>query len=154
MSHPPDGDLCFRSAREMAVLVRTGQVSAVELVRAHLDRIDAVNPAVNAIVTLVPERALAEAARADAAVREGRPLGPLHGLPVAHKDLHETRGIRTTYGSPIFRDYVPDYDTLLVERVRQAGAILVGGDGRAPAGGKLLDGFEAFFLRAGVFEGP
>ena len=119
-------DLCFLSAREMAALVATGQVTAVELVEAHLDRIDAVDHAVNAVVTLVPERALAEAAQADRAVREGRPLGALHGLPVAHKDTHRTAGIRTTYGSRIFADLVPDDDELIVARMRAAGAISIG----------------------------
>ncbi|AEA25164.1 amidase [Pseudonocardia benzenivorans] len=119
-------ELCFLTAREMADLVRTGQVSAVELVRAHLDRIDAVNPAVNAIVTLVPEQALADAARADEARSAGRPLGPLHGIPVAHKDTHRTAGIRTTYGSRIFADHVPDDDELVVTRIRAAGAITIG----------------------------
>ncbi|MGE0840945.1 amidase [Pseudonocardia sp.] len=119
-------DLCFLPARTMVDLVRTGEVSAVQLVRAHLDRIEAVNPAVNAIVTLVPERALAEAAAADAARRAGRPLGPLHGLPVAHKDTHRTAGIRTTYGSRIFADHVPGDDELVVARIRAAGAITIG----------------------------
>src|SRR5262249_30140200 len=89
-------------------------------------RIEQINPRVNAIVTLAAEQALSAADAADAAALRGTPLGPLHGLPVAHKDLQETRGIRTTYGSPIYRDHVPDYDTLLVERVRRAGAIAVG----------------------------
>jgi amidase len=119
-------DLCFLPAREMAALVRTGRVSAVELVQAHLDRIEAVDPVVNAVVTLVPERALTEAARADRAVREGRPLGALHGLPLAHKDTHRTTGIRTTYGSRIFADHVPEDDELVVARLRAAGAITIG----------------------------
>src|SRR5262245_29699527 len=109
------------TACELASRLRRREVSAREVVEAHLARVSQVNPAVNAIVTLTAEQALAAADKADTFASRGRPLGPLHGLPVAHKDLHETRGIRTTYGSPIFRDYVPDYDTLLVERVRQAG---------------------------------
>jgi amidase len=114
------------TACELASRLRRRGVSAREVIEAHLARISQVNPAVNAIVTLTAEQALAAADKADNSALSGMALGPLHGLPVAHKDLHETRGIRTTYGSPIFRDYVPDYDTLLVERARQAGAILVG----------------------------
>ena len=95
--------------------------------KAHLARIGEVNPRLNAIVTLLPEeRLLADAARADAAVAAGEPLGPLHGLPAAHKDLTLTRGIRTTFGSPIFADFVPEEDALIVERLRAAGAITIG----------------------------
>jgi amidase len=96
------------------------------VVAAHLARIEAVNPAVNAIVTLVPERALGEAARADEARARGEALGPLHGLPIAIKDLVDTAGIRTTYGSPVYRDHVPAEDAWLARRLRAAGAIVVG----------------------------
>ena len=84
------------------------------------------NPAVNAICTLVPERALADADAADAALAAGRPAGPLHGLPIVIKDLVSTAGIRTTFGSPIYADHVPDQDDLIVERLRAAGAIVLG----------------------------
>ena len=94
--------------------------------KAHLERIEAVNPRLNAIVTLLPERGLEGARRADEAVARGERLGPLHGLPVAHKDLHLTAGIRTTQGSTLFRDHVPTQDDLIVERIRQAGAICIG----------------------------
>jgi amidase len=110
----------------MATLIRTRKLSVRETVEAHLRRIELVNPDVNAIVTLVAERALEGAARADEAQAHGRPLGPLHGLPTAHKDLQTTRGIRTTFGSPIFKDFIPEEDSLLVERVRESGAILLG----------------------------
>lgn len=110
----------------MARLIRARRLSARETVEAHLKRIEQVNPGVNAIVTLVAERALWMAAKADEAQANGRPLGPLHGLPTAHKDLQLTRGIRTTFGSPIFKDFVPEEDSLLVERVRESGAILLG----------------------------
>jgi amidase len=93
-------ELCYRTAREQAELLRRREVSAREVVAAHLERIERVNPALNAIVTLVPERALAEAAAADERLARGEPVGPLHGLPVAHKDTHLTAGIRTTSGSP------------------------------------------------------
>jgi amidase len=95
----------------------------VEVVEAHLARIEAANPRVNAIVTLVPERALAEATALD---QRRAPAGLLQGLPVAIKDLMDTAGIRTTYGSPIYADHVPAADALIVERLRAAGAIVIG----------------------------
>ena len=118
--------LCFTSAVEMAQLIRAKKLSAREALAAHLKQIDRVNPKVNAIVTLVAEMAAEAAARADEMQARGEKLGALHGLPVAHKDLINTRGIRTTYGSPIFKDFVPAQDDLLVERMRIAGAIIVG----------------------------
>jgi amidase len=118
--------LHYRSARELRDLIAARELTAVEVLEAHLARIDEVNPRVNAIVTLVPERALAEAAELDARVARGEPLGLLHGLPVAIKDLMDTAGIRTTYGSPIFADHVPDRDALIVQRLRAAGAVVVG----------------------------
>lgn len=121
-----DSDLCFLSAREMAARIRAGDCSATEVMTAHLDRIEAVNPALNAIVTLVADQAMAGARAADQRRARGEPLPILHGLPVAHKDLQETAGIRTTFGSPIFRDYVPPASSLLVERLAAAGAITVG----------------------------
>jgi len=121
--HP---DLCFLSATELAHLIRTREVSCEEVMRVHLEQIEQVNPTVNAIVTLLPERALDGARTADRAIASGQPLGPLHGLPVAHKDLLVTKGIRTTFGSPIYQDFVPDTDAILVERLRAAGAITIG----------------------------
>ena len=102
------------------------EVSARELLDAHLERIDAVNPQLNAVVTLVPEIAMERAAAADDAAARGAELGLLHGLPVAHKDLAETAGIRTTLGSTIFSDWVPDRNALIVERQIEAGAVTVG----------------------------
>jgi amidase len=122
---PPAG-LCALGAREQARLVRTRAVSAQELLRAHLERIEAVNPALNAIVTLVPELALQAAADADRALARGDAPGPLHGLPIAIKDLEDVAGVRTTYGSPIHAEHVPEADSLLVARLRRAGAIVVG----------------------------
>ena len=116
----------YLTARELARLIRERELSAREVMEAHLRRIDATNPASNAIVTLVADQALAEADEADARVARGDPLGPLHGLPIAVKDLHATRGIRTTQGSPIHADDVPDQDELIVEREKRAGAIVVG----------------------------
>lgn len=98
----------------------------VEVVQAHLTRIERFNPQVNAIVTFVPDQALAAARDADRALARGEAIGPLFGLPVAHKDLHDTAGIRTTYGSPIYQRHVPTTDCLIVERLKRAGAITVG----------------------------
>jgi len=118
--------LCLTSAVEMARLIRTKQLSAREALAAHLKQIELVNPKVNAIVTLVPEMAADAAAKADEMQARGETLGPLHGLPVAHKDLFETRGIRTTFGSPLYKDYIPTEDDIVVERMRRAGAITIG----------------------------
>ena len=119
-------ELCDQSATELSARIRRRDVSAREVVTAHLARIERVNPRVNAIVTLATDRAMAEAARADELAAKGGPLGVLHGLPIAHKDLLETAGIRTTKGSLFYRDTVPARDALLVTRVRAAGAITLG----------------------------
>lgn len=119
-------EIYFLTATELARRIRERELSAVEVMEAHLARIERVNPGVNAIVTLLPERALAEARAADERLGCGAELGPLHGLPVAHKDLVPTKGIRTTFGSLVYRDHVPDHDALIVERLRGAGAITVG----------------------------
>src|SRR5437762_9757387 len=123
---PMSTDLCFSTATELAHRIRTREISVTEVVQAHLAQIERVNPKVNAIVTLTAEQALADARAKDAALARGETPGPLFGLPVAHKDLVPTRGIRTTFGSPIYRDHVPDQDALLVERLRAAGAVTLG----------------------------
>ena len=122
----PGASLCFTSAVEMARLIRTGKLSARECLAEHLNQIARINPKVNAIVTLVPEMAAEAAAMADQMIARKETLGPLHGLPVAHKDLLDTAGIRTTFGSPLYRDYVPTEDDIVVERMRRAGAIVIG----------------------------
>jgi amidase len=119
-------DLCFLTATELHRKLRARELSVTEVVQAHLAQIERVNPKVNAIVTLTAERALAEARAKDEALARGEPAGPLFGLPIAHKDLVPTRGIRTTYGSPIYADHVPDVDALVVERTRAAGAVTIG----------------------------
>jgi amidase len=119
-------DVCFLKATEMADLIRRKKLSARETLDAHLKQIERVNPKVNAIVTLVAEQSIENARKADEAQARGVALGPLHGLPIAHKDLVETAGIRTTYGSRIFKDNVPKHDAILVERIKKAGAICVG----------------------------
>ena len=114
------------TARELALHIRQRDLSAVEVMEAHLRQIEQVNPTVNAIITLLPERAMDGARAADAALARGEAVGPLHGLPVAHKDLTATKGIRTTRGSLLFKDNVPDQDALVVERLRLAGVITIG----------------------------
>jgi amidase len=120
-------DLCFVPATELVRLYRRRKVSPLEVMQAVLARIDAVNPAVNAYVTVARESALAEARRATRALgRKGDRLPPLHGVPVSIKDLFATKGIRSTWGSLIYRDHVPDADDLVVQRLKAAGAIVVG----------------------------
>jgi amidase len=119
-------DLCFLTAVEQARLLRERQLSAVELLDAHLARIERVNSSVNAVVTLVPELARERAAAADERLSHGEPAGPLDGLPVAHKDLVLTAGIRTTMGSPIYADWVPEESSLICERIQAAGGVTVG----------------------------
>ena len=119
-------ELCFMTAVELAQRIRRRDVSCVEVMRAHLEQIERVDPKVNAIVTLLPERALEQARQADELLARGDQAGPLHGLPIAHKDLVPTKGIRTTLGSPIFADNVPEVDGLIVERLRAAGALTIG----------------------------
>ena len=115
------------SARDLVHAIASRELSAVDVMRAHLDRIHAVNPGLNAIVTLLDDdAALALAQEADRAVAAGASLGPLHGLPFAVKDLMDTAGMRTTYGSPLYADHVPATDSLLARRVREAGALIIG----------------------------
>jgi amidase len=119
-------EICRLSAVEMTRLIRAGKLSARETVAAHLAQIERVNPSVNAIVTLAGDQALEAAARADERQARGLPVGVLHGLPTAHKDLQPTKSIRTTFGSRIFRDYIPTEDSPLVARIKSAGAITLG----------------------------
>src|SRR6516225_5106054 len=130
---PPPGrdepavtDLCAFDAVTLAGMLRRREVSAREVAAAHIGRIEAVDGSVNAVVTRCFDRALTRAAEADDALARGEVLGLLHGLPVAHKDLAETAGVRTTYGSPLFAGHVPDFDALVVERMSGAGAISLG----------------------------
>ncbi len=112
-------------AVELRRLIGTRRISPVELVQHCIRRIEAVNPAVNAVVATDFERGLDAARVAEAAVMRGERLGPLHGLPVGIKDLSDTAGLRTTYGSPMFRDHVPAQDERVVASLRQAGAIIL-----------------------------
>lgn len=114
------------TARDQAAAVRRRELSARELLDLHLARIEERNPQLNAIVSLDPDRAREGARAADEALASGAEVGPLHGLPFAFKDTHAVAGWRTTYGSPLYRDHVPDRDELLVERVRRAGVVVMG----------------------------
>lgn len=123
---PDIPELCALSALEQHALIESRAVSSRELTEAHLDWIAAVNPAVNAICTLVPDQALAQADSVDAALAGGASPGPLAGLPSAIKDLVNTRGILTTHGSPLFAAHVPGQDALHVARMKAAGAVILG----------------------------
>lgn len=124
MAH--DDSLVTRSAVELRQLIQTRQVSPVELLEACIARIEAVNPFVNAVTATCFERARREARDAERAVRDGSPLGLMHGLPMGVKDLEATEGLLTTLGSPLYRDHVPTADNVLVARLRAAGAIVAG----------------------------
>lgn len=139
-----NNDLCFLPAVELAQRIREKDVSAVEVMTAHLEQIERVNPKVNAIVTLAAEQAMDQARRADEALAKGESVGPLHGLPMVHKDLLVTKGIRTTFGSPIYKDYVPDHDNLMIERMKNAGGISIG-KSNTPEFGAGAQTFNAVF---------
>jgi aspartyl-tRNA(Asn)/glutamyl-tRNA(Gln) amidotransferase subunit A len=119
-----NNELIYSDATKLAELVRTREVSPVEVMKAHLDRIEAVNPKVNAIVTIV-EDALKSAKEAEAAVQRGDELGPLHGVPFTAKDSIDTARVPTQRGTPIFRGRTPDTDATSVARMKKAGAILL-----------------------------
>ena len=121
-----DLDLAYTSATELVRLIRSKAVSPVEVMTNTLARIDAVNPVLNCFAFVYPEEAMARARAAEAAVASGAELGPLHGVPLAIKDFTPTRGKVTTRGSRAFADWVPEEDALIVERLTEAGAILVG----------------------------
>jgi aspartyl-tRNA(Asn)/glutamyl-tRNA(Gln) amidotransferase subunit A len=119
-------DLCFTPATELAGLIRTKRLSPVELMQATLARAQTLNPRLNAICTPTYDAALDAARAAESAVVRGEPLGPLHGVPTTIKDLAFTRGVRTMGGSNLFRERVPEFDHVHVERLRTAGAISIG----------------------------
>ena len=119
-------DIAFSSTTELAAAIRRGAVSATDVLDAQLAQIDKHNPALNAVITLDADGARKQARAADKAVKRGEPLGPLHGVPFTLKDAHETAGMRTTVGFPPFADYVPAEDSVVVARLKAAGAILVG----------------------------
>lgn len=119
-------DLFFTSAAELRGLIDTKQVSIVELTEMFYRRIEELNPRLNAYLALCPDQALEQARNAQDALQRGESLGPLHGIPVSVKDLEMTQGIPTTVGSALFRDRTPDMDSVVVERLRRSGAIILG----------------------------
>jgi len=121
-----DAQLVLKTGSELAVLIKTRQVSPVDVVRAHLERIDLLNPRLNAFITVTADIALARARRAEKEITAGGYRGPLHGVPYAPKDILATKGIRTTNGSKVTADWVPDYASTITERLDRAGAILLG----------------------------
>ena len=140
-----DRDLCFVPATTLQRLYRTRQVSPLEVMQAVLARIAAVNPQLNAYVTVAREQALAAAKKATAALsRKGAALGPLHGIPISIKDLTPTKGIRTTWGSKIYEHHVPDEDAIVVQRLKAAGGIVVGKT-NTPEFGAGANTFNAVF---------
>lgn len=127
-AEPAEGDLRLlsQSATDVAGMLSRKEISSRELTESLLARIDVVNPALNAVVELRREAALQEAAAADKAIARGDDVGPLHGVPMTIKDSFNVAGLHTTWGNPVFRDYVADWDATIVRRLRQAGAIIIG----------------------------
>ena len=121
-----NSEICFKTATDLTRLIRTKELSVTEVMSAHLDQIDRINPKVNAVVTYLPEQAMEGAKAADETLSKGIEPGPLFGLPIAHKDIVETKGILTTFGSRIYKDNIPEHDALIVQRLKHAGAITIG----------------------------
>ena len=119
-------DIPFLTAAALSKLIESGDVSPVEATEAYLDRIEQVDGKLNSYITVLRDAALLEARQAEEDIRAGRYLGPLHGVPVAVKDQCYTRGVRTTGGSTILWDFVPDEDATVVSGLRNAGAVLLG----------------------------
>lgn len=118
-------DICFSSARDLSEAIHKRKLSVKEVVQAHLDQINKVNPKVNAIVSLNEELALKEAEIADKKLLSGEKVGPLHGLPLAIKDTEHAKGFPSTSGSLLFKDRIAEEDNLVAERLRAAGAIII-----------------------------
>ena len=134
----PSHDICWMSAVELAKAIKRKRLSPVEVVRAILERIEAVNPRVNAYVTVTADSALAAAKQAEKAVMKGEKLGSLHGVPVSIKDMIFTNGVRTTFGCKLLEDFVPEEDAVCVSRLKEAGAIVLGKTNMSEFGFKPL----------------
>lgn len=119
-------ELCWTSMTDLARMIATKKVSPVEVVQAHLDRIATLDGKLKSYITVMGDTALAGARAAEAAVQSGATLGPLHGVPVGFKDLYCTKGVKTTGGSKILADWVPEEDATVVARLAGAGAIALG----------------------------
>src|SRR5262245_5767419 len=123
-NHAITEDTFFKTVRELGELIRVGKLSSTTLTEAYLDRLDKLGPKFGAVVTVTRDLALREAKAADDAIRAGRYLGPLHGIPYGAKDLLATKGIPTTWGAAPYRDQFFDYDATVVRKLRAAGAVL------------------------------
>ena len=119
-------EICYASAGQLGPMIRSGEISPVEVIEAHLSRIRATEPVLNSFITVLPDEAIAAARQAERDIRAGRYRGPLHGIPVGLKDLFNTGGVRTTSGSRIYDNYIPAEDCTVAARFREAGAILLG----------------------------
>ena len=156
-------ELCYMSVEELAPLIRDGQVSPVEVTRAHLDRIAATEPGLNAFITLTEEQAIADARQSEAEIRSGGYRGPLHGISLGLKDLYYTEGVVTTSGVRIYDDFVPNYDSTVTRRLRDAGTILMGklnlaplamsGRGENPFYGDALNPWDTRMVPGGSSSG-
>ncbi len=139
-----DRDLMFLPAHEQLAMQVDKKISSVELVNASFRRIRELDPQLNAFITLDEEGALARAKEADAALAQGQTLGPLHGVPISIKDLEVTAGLKTTLGSDLFKDWIPDFDSSVVERVRKSGAVILGKT-NTPEFGNREETYTKFF---------
>ena len=119
-------DLCYLSIAEASELIADQKLSPVELANAHLERIEQTNSKLNSFITLLKDKTVAAAEEVEQAIQSGNRIGPLHGIPVGLKDLYYTKGVRTTIGSKILSDFVPDYDAAVAEKFAEAGAIIIG----------------------------
>ena len=122
----PHTTLAFSSIGDIAPRIASGDLSPVDVIEAVLARVERHDGQLNAYITVMADSARHAANAAESAIKAGTYLGPLHGVPIAVKDLYATRGVRTTGGSPLFADWVPDYDATVVERLKRAGAVIVG----------------------------
>ena len=119
-------DLAFMPAIELTAAIRAKEVSSIEVTEHFFQRVDRLDPQLNSYLALRREEAMADARAADQSVQRGDRLGPLHGVPISIKDLEATKDLTTTMGSAVFRDRVPEVDSIVVERVKAAGAIILG----------------------------
>ena len=116
----------YKTITELAPIIESGELSPVDLTKAQLERIEAVDPKIHSYTTVTADLATEQAKQAEQEISDGRYRGKLHGIPIAVKDLCNTTGIRTMGGSGVFRDNVPDHDATVVEKLRDAGSVLLG----------------------------
>ena len=119
-------ELAFKPAIELRELIAKKEISPVELTQIYLDRIDKLDNKLNSFITIIPDQAIKDAKKAERAILDNKPLGKLHGLPISIKDLESTQNIKTTMGSLVFKEKIPEFDSIVVERIRNSGAIILG----------------------------